>query len=491
MAREARAEGGFERMAWYTPRGMFHLISASNRAFIPFLTLRYMIRRPLAIISILLLSFSVSVLVVVPSVMNGFQEDFHTRIRGSMSDLRLWCEQPFAIQRDPGFEKKLAAVEGVVAVAPYIENPALDKHLNKIDYCFIQGIDPRAEEKVSDIAKYLMSDYEVLKELNGFATADPQTQKMILDNIREAKQTVDKERIWRKLEEGSEDEPGVPSVIVPIYFLLAYDYDIMRDQNKDLGSIRLTTATDSAEVKQDKRFRVVGVYRSGAYQADRRALYMSLKTAQDFVGANGRVSGYSIKLDDFSRAAEVKKKVRALAVEAAQDGVIARSFSLKTWEERDVTLLAAVARERQLIRIITGIIVFAASATVLLVMIMSVLTKVRELGILRAVGASRFGVFLLFLGQGVLIALIAMILGCAFGIFVSIHLNEVADIVYKVTGQHPFPPEIYYLEKIPSKLVPREIAEDFGVTLVFAMIWGVIPAFIAAMRPPIRAIRYE
>src|SRR5690606_34273965 len=117
------------------------------------------------------------------------------------------------------------------------------------------------------------------------------------------------------------------------------------------------------------------------------------------------------------------------------------------WEERNENLLRAVQMEKLLIRLITMMIVIAASASIFLVLFMSVHTKVRELGILRAIGATRSGVLALFVGQGLAIALLAMAVGIGAGIVTGAYINEIADLIHRTTGWHPFPPDIYYIEE--------------------------------------------
>src|SRR5262245_34146250 len=99
-----------------------------------FLSVRYLTRRPLSIVAVLALSGAVTALVVAPSVMNGFQEEFHKKIRGTLSDMTIASSVPFALTDDPRTTSAIAAIPGVTAVAPFIENPALDKHFpRKID----------------------------------------------------------------------------------------------------------------------------------------------------------------------------------------------------------------------------------------------------------------------------------------------------------------------------------------------------------------------
>lgn len=462
-----------------------------TRYYVLFLTYRYLMR-PLSLVAIVVLMFAVAALVVAPSVMNGFQAEFHSRVRGTLSDITLSCEMPFAITRHASLEKQVAAVPGVSALGPFLENPAIDTHLSKIDYCFMRGVEPRAEEKVSDFAKFIQSPRQRFLALMDYDTLKGDEKEQVRLMSLDIPDTVDREAVYKLLEEGDPDRPGVPTCLVGIFFYKTYEPDItLKRTRRTLGTIKLTTASDTAE-KRDRELAVVGTFQTGFFSNDRRTVYMSLRNAQELVAAQDRVTGYSVKLDDYKRANEVREAIKEVAANAVMDGQLPRRGNyVKTWEEKDENLLRAVGMEKLLIRIMTGLIVVAASASIFLVLIMTAFMKVRELGILRAVGASRFGVFGLFVGQGLLIASIAMGLGCGLGILLSNYINEAAAIVHKLTGWHPFPPEVYYLERIPTKIVPREIGEDFVATLVLGVVFALIPATIAALRPPIRSIRYE
>ncbi len=575
-----------------------------------FLTIRYVFK-PLSLVTIVALAFSHIIYPAAPSVMNGFQEDFHARIRGTMSDMSLRSDRPLDVPYLETIEKSLESVPGVKAVAPFIEHPALDRHVNKIDYCLIHGIEPRREEKVSEFRQFILplrdwvlarEDWDIAtpqkkKIIEGYARIYPgsveqsklelaQAQQALAaakarsagaEEIKSGEAAVEQaqraldfaehqvDKIYDWLENGYPDpndpKKRIPAVLAGLFFMKIYDLDIE-------SVVKLTTAAgEGTEVQQDKQFVIVGAFRAGSHDTDRRTLYMSLKTAQSFIGTQ-RISGYAIKLDDFNEARVVRrkaleavealrgktghlaqplaaggtevdlgsfapecdpKKTGATAIEfrstggellealpiqavagnvavlssaATMDHTVAetvrvrldynpRHLWVKTWEEQNENLLKAVGMERLLIKLITGMIVVAASASIFLVLFMSVQNKVRELGILRAVGGSNLGALQIFLGQGMLLGIIGMLLGSALGLLGAHYINELANFIHMLTGWHPFPPEVYYLEKIPSKIYWSELATNAVITLILGFGAATLPAIIAAFRPPIRAIRHD
>lgn len=452
-----------------------------------FLTLRYLTRRPLSLVAIIALSFSVWALVIAPSVMNGFQTEFHKRVRGTLSDVTFYGNRPFDLPEDPAVARALAALPGVTAVAPYIENPALDRHLRKIDYCFVRGIDPRLEEKVSSFADYLLSDREMFLAVNDYDRHSAE-RKADLDKMADTfglSRTVDREAIYKKLVDGDPEDPGTPTCLVGVYYMIAWSLQVG-------DTISLTTARETGEVNQDHSFRIVGAFRTGFSENDRRQVITSIPSLQRFVNVPGRISGYSMRVEDYTRAKDTRTELEA----ALSRGDLGRELMRKpliaqTWDERNRTLLQAVAMEKLLIRIITFLIVVAATASIFLVLFMAVHTKVRELGILRAVGGTRLGVLSLFVGQGFAIALTGMALGLGLGILSSIYINEAADLIHRYTGWHPFPPEVYYLDRIPTRIDVQENVVNFVVTLTLGSVAALVPGVLAALRPPLKSIRYE
>lgn len=449
-----------------------------------FLSTRYLLR-VLVLVAILVLSLAIAVLVVAPSIMSGFQEEFHKRLRETLSDLSIWTDQPFGLTDDPKIEAYLESLPNVVAAAPYIDNPALDKHLDKIDYCMLRGVIPSKEAEVSQLRKYFVSPREAYLELEDYERRSDADQAWIKEVADTLPGTVDPDVVFRELVEGDAKEPELPAIAVGVYYLRRWKLMIG-------DTVKLTTASEQGEVAQDKRFKIVGAFRTGHHDTDRRLVIMSLQNAQEFIKVPGKVSGYSLRLSDHELAQQTKDALRE-DIRDPKSGIPLprQGYFVNTWEERNQNLLKAVAMEKLLIRMITGLIVIAAAASIFLVLFMSVHTKVRELGILRAIGATRGGVFSMFLVQGVLIAMCAMVLGLLLGIVFSSYINEIADAIYAYTGWHPFPPDVYYLEEIPVKIDIRENGMNFVATLLLGGLAALVPGLLAALKPPLKAIRYD
>jgi len=459
-----------------------------------FLMWRYLTRRVLSLVAVIALMLSVGVLVVAPSIMSGFQEEFYKRIRGTLSDMTMSSGRPHGIPQDPLAELRLEKLPHVDAIAPYVENPALDKHLEQVDYCFLRGVDPEREAKVSKFADYLMSPRAILEEVAKQNLAAREILDVLEDpdadpELHAAYEEFypaepDEDLVYTQLNEGIPGDADTPTCLVGKFYLRYWGVDVG-------DSIVLTTASSDGEISEERAFRVVGAFQTGVSEKDRRLIVTSLRSLQEFIGVEGRVSGYSFKLDDYQNAdttrAELSKLVRAGAFrDLSEDGMY-----LRTWEQHNVQLIKAVRMEKLLIWLMTLLIVIAASATIFLVLFMSVHTKVREIGILRAMGASWNGVLGLFVSQGLLLALIGILLGYLLGNLFGWNINEIADWIESWSGWHPFPPEVYYIDKIPYKPSPTDTAVNVAITLGLGAFAAFVPGVMAAFRPPLKAIRHD
>lgn len=485
------------------------LVMLSGRYYIRFLTRRYLFRRLISYLAMFGIMSSVWILVVVPSVMNGFGEEYRAKVRGTLSDLMVWGGTPFSLPAPMSYDtipnekerirvqrqilseiySNMKSVPGVQEISPYIENPALFKNVSQIDYAFVRGFDPALEAKTTKFRDYIMSPRETLKMLNEdyLRRADPEEARIVLKDIESKPDKVDYETVYRQMSEGyrnRRDGKVRPGVLVGIFFLRAYKL-------VPGATIKLTTASDKNEAREDLEFTIVGAFKTGFYEADRRKIYMGLNAAQRFIGIEERVSGISIKCKPDATAEEVRNRIKLYVRQQINEGKFPDDALARTWEEKDYNLLQAVRMEKLLIRLICFAILVGAIITIFITLYMSVREKTQDLGILKALGGTTSGVLRIYMGQGALIAILGAALGIALGYYAASYLNEIADIIHSVSGWHPFPPDIYYLDSIPVKIIPSEILEIVGFTLLASIFLAFWPGLWASKLDPIQAIRNQ
>jgi lipoprotein-releasing system permease protein len=164
---------------------------------------------------------------------------------------------------------------------------------------------------------------------------------------------------------------------------------------------------------------------------------------------------------------------------------------IKTWEDQRRNLLSAVEIEKRIVSTMMLLIVLFAGFMVFLILMLMVIEKTRDLGVLRSMGATPGGVVRLFLRQGMALTLVGVLVGVAAGWLFVDNINPIHDAIERTFGWTLFPPEVYYLDRIPTRLR----LEDWMLVIVPAIVCGylgsIVPALWAARRDPIQALHHE
>lgn len=231
---------------------------------------------------------------------------------------------------------------------------------------------------------------------------------------------------------------------------------------------------------------IVGLFKSGMAEYDSNYVYVPLEVAQKMIGAEGKVNRLCVAVDDFERATEIRDQVKgALSAAGYAD------MNVITWEQEKSSFLRAVALERGVTTVLMGCVILVAGFCVLAIMLMLVGEKTRDIGILRALGATVPGIALTFLLEGFLIGFTGALVGCVIGLDFASHLNEVADYVYSVTGWTAFPKDLYLLDKIPTVPVYGAAIVISAFAIVVSMAASLYPAVKASLLDPVESLRYE
>jgi len=225
---------------------------------------------------------------------------------------------------------------------------------------------------------------------------------------------------------------------------------------------------------EGKRFLVRGIFTSGMYEYDISLIYMGLGDAQELLSRYDSATGISVRVDDLFNAASVKKELQ----EDFRPPLIVR-----TWMDANRNLLAALKLEKTVMFIILTLIVLVACFNIASALIMTVLEKTKDIGILKAIGASNLDVMLIFAAEGGLIGFLGTALGTLVGIGLSWCLKT-----YKFIS---LPNDIYYIDKLPVKLELQDIALIVMASLFISFVSTLYPSYQASRLDPVEALRYE
>src|SRR5262249_48343186 len=196
-----------------------------------------------------------------------------------------------------------------------------------------------------------------------------------------------------------------------------------------------------------------------------------------------RATRIQIRLKDYGTAKEVK--------EALQKMFPSHTYMVQTWEDKQGALLAAISVERGILNVLLFMIVGVAGFGILAIFSMIVVEKTRDIGVLKALGASNRGVMAIFLGYGLLLGVCGPGLGTTLGLTITYNLNGIEQWLTKHTGQQVFDRSIYYFDQIPTFVQPLSVVLVNAGSIVVAVLFSVLPALRAAMLHPVRALRYE
>ncbi len=391
----------------------------------------------ITIISIAGVMVGVTALIVVLAVMNGFREDLQEKILGVTSHVVVSSfDGPVSNYRKVAAD--VEGVAGVTAAAPFIYAQVMINSPRAISGAVLRGIEPETAAKVVNLPKNLRSgsleELEVAVESGGMGA----TPGIILGNE------------------------------------LAKNLGVVRGEPVTVIS-PLGRLTPLGQVPRSQTFRVAGIFDSGMYEYDSTLAYVSLGTAQRFLGIGDRATGIEIRVNDIYGADLV-----ATAISRALGGY---PFWSRDWMRMNKNLFSALKLEKIVMFIILTLIILVAAFNIVGTLIMVVIEKTRDIAILKSMGATRRSIMKIFMIEGLVIGLVGTMLGLLGGY-----------LLCKLLATYQFielPRDVYYISTLPVKMEPLDVTLIALAAVVISLVATVYPAWQASRLDPAEAIRYE
>jgi lipoprotein-releasing system permease protein len=455
----------------------------------------------------------VATLIVVNSVMAGFSTKLRQRLHGLLSDVVLesWAIDGYA---DP--YGKIAAINADPFLHDRIEvmTPTLECFA-MINYRVngtpvmrpikLVGIDPDGRARLGGFTEYLCNpDNRVRPSFD----LTPEARERFLQkhwsfrqNEWEGMQPPLDTRPFPNLNPDAPPKPAPQPVHdkdpppTPIGVYVGWAQAHLREKKPDgtveeycilpLGDdVTLMTIKEPNLTPEKQRFVIADHFKTEMSEYDSTYVFMPLKDMQNFRNMPDRVTSIQIRLKDYDRD---KKAV----VERLQEMFKGHPLEVQTWEDKQGPLLAAISVEKGILNVLLFMIVGVAGFGILAIFSMIVVEKTRDIGILKALGASNGGILKIFLGYGLLLGVVGAGLGTALGILFTVKINAIERGLSHLTGTNVFPREVYYFKDIPTDIQPMAVMLVNLGAIAIAVLFSILPALRAAMLHPVRALRYE
>jgi lipoprotein-releasing system permease protein len=250
----------------------------------------------------------------------------------------------------------------------------------------------------------------------------------------------------------------------------------------DLEKWRESSGKEGAKAPVPPEYDIRGVFDVGYYEYNLSFIVTSLQDAQDCYDLGDSVHGVLVMLKDPYQAAAAQQEF---------ERSLGPGFRISTWMDENANLLGALVVEKNVMFYLLFFIMIVAALCILSALITFVVQKTREIGMLKALGATDPQVSMLFLSQGAIIGVIGVLAGYGLGMLAVTYRNEFLHLMNRLTHFELFPASIYGFSELPALIIRRDILLICGSALLICTLGGAIPAWLAGRLKPVEALRYE
>ncbi len=405
----------------------------------------------ITLISVLGVTLGVAVLIIVISVMTGFDQQLRDKILGYDAHLIVYQFDPATgktsrMQDYAAVMNTVSANQNVVGTAPLAIGPVLlqtERAGEEPQYAtpMLRGIDPGATDKLSLITTNIVAGTNNLSGNGVLVGTD----------------------FARDLDLQVGDRVAVSSPA-------------------DMQAMARSEGTNgSQEIVPPKDFEVRGIFNTDYYEFDDKVVLTSLMNFQDLYRWDDNVDGVVVMIKDPFQADHVRAELRA---------ALGNKYAIRTWKEGDNPMMAVLVEKNVMLYIMFFIVIVAAFG-ITCTLITFVVLKTREIGVMKALGASSRQVMWIFLSQSMIVSTLGVLTGLAAGMLAVAYRNPFLHLMRSLTGWELFPANIYGFSELPAKIVPGDLLIICGGSFIICLAAAAFPAWHASRLKPVEALRHE
>lgn len=443
-----------------------HLLRPTLR--VPFITV-------LTSTSMFGVALGVAAIIVVLSVMNGFDKDFHKKILGVKSHVVV--VRPAGITEWQRAAELLRSLPGTESAHPVAEGLALIRAAGQTRSVLVRGLDPSSEPEHSFLRRAVR-----LGSLDDLAAA-PSAAGRPADGTEAL---VDLDQL---------EPESVPIFIGNELAKLLYNVVVPPDAKPEEETLRLESVLGqeirivAAEIGASAMGistttvlgRVAGIFATKFYDFDSSMIFVGLETGQYLYGLGGNVNRIEVRLQNYQPDATRRY---AMAAQYLLHKHLNQRFYVDTWMDMDRIFYESLVIERRVMGLILSIIVLVASCSILTTLVMVVMEKTRDIGVLRAIGATQSSVMSIFVTEGMLIGMMGTLAGCVLAVIVCWLI-----VLLEITL--PGGNTVYYIDRLPVQMEVAYFVNVVLYTVLLSFVATLYPAYRASRLVPVEAIRYE
>ncbi len=467
---------------------------------------RYLKTRYIALASVISVMLGVATMIVVNSVMAGFSEKMRDRLHGVLADVVVECISNDGFYNSDEVMARVRDTAGdeIVALAPTMETAAL-LHFRFANGQVISqvvrliGVKPEDRAKTGDFGEFLFDDhnkriapsFKVTDELRALSPVGqiigdlppPDPDDKVNQQIRE--------ELKEQMREQTPDEGVILGYALATHHRGKGRPDVYMAPPGTKVYLLFPRAGQFKSEGGHDTFTVVGYFKSGMSEYDSTHVYVPLERLQDQrllrdERGRGAVNQIQIKVKPNVSLTDLAEKLQ-YELDKLEPGF----FRVYTWEQKQGALLGAVSIEQGILNILLFFIIAVAGFGILAIFSMIVVEKTRDIGVLKALGASTAGIRGIFLGYGLLLGAVGSGVGMAGGLLFVRYINEIEQALSTVMHRRVFDDTIYYFDKIPTIVQPVTLFWIVAGAMAIAVTASIWPAQRAASLHPVRALRYE